>query len=505
MLHTKIKLDADASVPLYRQLADTLAGLIQNGLVGEGERLPATRELASQLGLNRATISAAYALLEETGLLEGHVGRGSFVAKGRKNAVNFGNDAQPGPDWSTLFAQRSSDVPVSTSPVQINFASSRPDQVAFPLPTFRKLAREVVDSGEAGEILQLGSPYGYAPLRRFLLEEATTEGVARTNDGVLMTNGCQQALDLLARVVASGAAEAGGSPAGVVVEDPAYHGMLRIFSRTRLPIHPVPVGEDGLNLDALEETLVRFRPRVLIVTPSFHNPTGTTMPLASRRRLLELVHKHGLALVENDIYSQLRYVGNSLPSLKELDTTGNTILLRSYSKVAFPGLRVGWVIAPRAVITRMADEKQVADLHSDQLSQAILLRFAESGELGRHLERTREVGRERLRVALAACERYLPAGSHWTRPEGGMSLWITVPAPLSADQVLARAQKLGIDFLPGKNFARKPAHERSLRISFGGLAPASIDTGLRAVGEAAVAELEAISERMHAEPAMALV
>ena len=487
--------------------------MIQNGSIAAGERLPATRELAGQLGFNRATISAAYAVLEETGLVEGHVGRGSFVVRRPRSSnphAHSSNEHQVvGPDWNAFFPMvpTESQASVSSTPIQINFASSRPDQVAFPLSTFRKLAREVVDSRQAAEILQLGSPYGYAPLRRFLLEEAAIEGSARANDVVLMTNGCQQALDLLARLFAGGTwgPERGSSPAGVVVEDPAYHGMLRVFSRTRLPLYPVSVGEAGLDLDTLEETLVRYRPRLLIVTPSFHNPTGTTLPLRARRRILELVSTYGLALVENDIYSQLRYTGDPLPSLKQLDATGNTILLRSYSKVAFPGLRVGWVIAPRPVITRMAEEKQVADLHSDQLSQAVLLRFAESGELNRHLERTREAGRERLSIALTACARYLPLGAHWTRPEGGMSLWITLPAPISAEQVLVRCQKQGVDFLPGKHFANKPSHERSFRISFGGLPSASIEAGLQVVGEAAQAELAAISERAHAEPAMALV
>ena len=142
---------------------------------------------------------------------------------------------------------------------------------------------------------------------------------------------------------------------------------------------------------------------------------------------------------------------------------------------------------------------------SDQLSQAVLLRFAQSGELGRHLDRTRTAGAERLRVALDSCRRFLPAGSRWTSPEGGMSLWIRLPAPLLAEQVLARAQENGVDFLPGRHFASPPAHERALRISFGGLAPECIETGLRVIAGAAQAELAAIQERYYAEPASALV
>jgi 2-aminoadipate transaminase len=209
--------------------------------------------------------------------------------------------------------------------------------------------------------------------------------------------------------------------------------------------------------------------------------------------------------VENDIYSDLRYRGKALPTLKELDASGQTILLRSYSKVSFPGLRVGWVIAPRQVVAHLADMKQMSDLHSDQLSQAILLRFAESGELGRHLERTRHAGLERLIAVTDTCERHLPAGTKFTRPDGGMNLWIELPAPLTAERLLVSAQARGVDFLPGSYFSGSRAHDRGLRISFGGLSPDQIRRGIKMLGEAATAELAAGSLSRDMEHAAALV
>ncbi len=275
----------------------------------------------------------------------------------------------------------------------------------------------------------------------------------------------------------------------VIVEDPAYHGLVRILSRTGAPVVPIPVDEKGIDIDALEQAVEQLHSRVLIVTPSFQNPTGATLTLERRKRLVELAQRTGLIVIENDIYSELRYEGRALPTLKELDETGNTILLRSYSKVSFPGLRVGWVIAPRAVIARLAEAKQTSDLHSDQLSQAVLLRFAESGELAQHLDRTRVAGAARLRALLGACERYLPSGSRFTRPQGGMNLWIELPAPLTAEQVLNRAQDRGVTFLPGRHFSGGTPHVRGLRISFGGLTPQQIARGIQILGEVARAEL----------------
>jgi len=478
--------------PIYRQLADSIERLIRAGLLAQGEKLPATRELAGQLRLNRTTVAAAYAALEAAGLVKGHVGRGSFVA------VSGGKLEGNGFDWSSALFPQESGIPSSQQEIVINFASSRPAQDEFPLAEFRRLAKEVIEGEQAAEVLQLGSPYGYAPLRRHLLSEASAEGTVRAGDDLIVTSGCQQGLDLLSRIFPL-------RERGVALEDPVYHGLLRVFSQEGSQLLPIGVGPSGIDLDALGHTLERRRPLLVMVTPSFQNPTGTTMPLENRKRLIELARRHGTLLVENDIYSQLRYKGRAVPSLKELDDTGHTILLRSFSKVSFPGLRVGWVIGPRPLIARLAEAKQVSDLHSDQLAQAILLRFVQSGELARHVERTRRRGAERLLAVERACEEFLPEGASWTRPEGGMSLWVDLPTPLSAEKVLARVQERGVDFLPGRHFSERSRHERGLRISFGGLSPEQIRHGIQIIGEA-VRQMLAVSSKLgNFESAAALV
>ncbi len=489
---TDLRFDAASDVPVYKQVAESIARLIGSGSIGAGEKLPATRELAGQLGLNRATVSAAYAVLEEAKLIEGYVGRGSFVAKCDNPAPRSGRD------WDAILAPLETGFPGSAKNVEISFANSRPASEAFPLTQFRRLAKQVIDSADAGDILQLGSPHGYPPLRRYLLEQATKSGIARAGDDLIITNGCQQALDLMARLFAA-------DDHAIVVEDPVYHGLVRVFSRAGANLIPVAVDHAGIDVDQLEEAIERHRPRLLIVTPSFQNPTGATLPLERRKRIVNLAQRFGVVLVENDIYSELRYYGKALPTLKALDETGNTILLRSYSKVSFPGLRVGWVIAPRAVVARLAEAKQISDLHSDQLSQAVLLRFAESGELERHLERTRAAGAERLDAVLRACSRSLPAGATYTRPDGGMNLWIELAAPLTAENLLRRSEERGVNFLPGRYFSVRAGHSRGLRISFGGLTPEEITRGIQIIGEAAREELAASAKNVSFEPVAALV
>lgn len=488
----QVRLDPSSDTPLYKQLAGAVSGLIERGAIASGEKLPPTRELADQLGLNRATISAAYSLLEESGMIEGHVGRGSFVA------ARESSPAIARTDWDSILPPLQESAAGSPHEIEISFANSRPSPEDFPLASFRRSAKQVIDSEEAAGILQLGAPHGYPPLRRYLLEEARSSGLARASDDLIITNGCQQALDLLARLFAR-------EGNAIAVEDPVYHGLLRVFSRAGAQLLPVPVDSGGLDVDAFEEVARSQRPRVLMVTPSFQNPTGATLSLERRKRIVDIARRYGVAIVENDIYSELRYCGKPLPSLKELDSTGHTILLRSYSKVSFPGLRVGWVIAPRAVAARLADAKRLSDLHSDQLSQAVLLRFAESGELAKHLERTRRAGAERLNAVIRALKRYLPPGATFTRPEGGMNLWIELPAPLTASHLLSRVEERGVSFLPGHYFSLRRGQARGLRISFGGLTPAEIGRGIKIIGETAAEELTAAVSRAAFEPAAALV
>ena len=495
---SRLVVNPSAETPIYKQLADGIRSLVDSGIIQSGEKLPATRELAGLLGLNRTTVSAAYSVLEQSGILEGHVGRGSFIAK---VAAPPRATTPAMLDWESLLPPLENDV--SPSPkIAVSFASSRPAERSFPLPQFRRLTKEVIDSPEAGQILQLGSSHGYLPLRRFLFEQATSAGIAKPTDDLIITNGCQQALDLLARLFFS---ENRNAASHVVLEDPVYHGLIRVFSRAGANIVSIPVDAAGLDPSLLEETLQQYRPRLLVVTPSFQNPTGATLPLDRRKRIVELAQRHSVVLVENDIYSELRYQGPPLPTLKQLDQSGNTILLRSYSKVSFPGLRVGWVIAPQPVIARLAEAKQLSDLHSDQLSQAVLLRFAESAELEHHLERTRAAGAELLPRVLDSCARYLPPGSRFTRPTGGMSLWVELPAPLLAESLLRRAAEYGVDFLPGRYFSARRPHLRGFRLSFGGLTPDEVTRGLELLGAAARAELASFANASSLEPVAALV
>jgi 2-aminoadipate transaminase len=482
------KLDESADSALYRQLAEYFKSAIISGALAHGERLPATRELAGQLGLNRTTVSAAYDLLETEGLISGHVGRGSFVTFATPSV---------GVNWADLLSDDTRPpAPVVAVPENaISFAVARPSEALFPLDDFRRTCEEVIAAPDAASILQLGSAGGYGPLRRYLLEDARRQGIAGPQDDIAITSGIQQALDLIQRTLIS-------EGDVVAVEDPVYPGLRNALTMAGARLAAIPVGSEGIDLDALARAVRQERPRMLVVTPNFQNPTGATLPAASRAAIVRIAHEHGIILVENDVYGALRYTGEPIAPLKRLDDGGDTILLRSFSKIAFPGLRVGWVIGPRAFIRRLSEAKQWCDLHTDQLSQAVLLRFAESGRLEEHRGKMLASGRERLHATLEACARHLPPGCRFTHPEGGMNIWVTLPESLDAGELLPRVQREKVTYLPGRYFEVSRSHANALRLSFAGLEPERIEQGIAILGRVFSSELERVRGIVISEAAL---
>ena len=475
------ELDPKSPVPLYRQLASHFIAEIEAGKRQNGERLPATRELAGQLGLNRTTVSAAYDLLDQEGWISGEVGRGSFVRSRRLPELV---------DW-VRFAPRSTAPRLPAFPAAaISFAQSRPSEDLFPVEAFRESAEAVLRSGQLPAILQLGTAAGYEPLRQHLLEQARAEGNATGNDDLLITSGCQQALSLLRDV----AVRPGDM---VALEDPIYPGLRNLFPHSVDAVTGVAMGSEGIDVEAI----ARLHCKLAVVTPSFQNPTGATLPLERREALLRVP---GTVFVENDIYSALRYRGEALPTLKQLDRQERVVLLRSFSKIAFPGLRVGWMIGPRPLIQRLTEAKQLTDLHTDQFSQSVLLHFAESGRLAEHQRRMREAGGQRLTAAISALRREFPAGTRFGEPEGGMNVWVRLPGSLDAADLLPRAQAEGVTFLPGKYFAVTSGYNDALRLSFAGLTEDKIARGIKVLGTLALEALEAERSRDR-EPVPAMV
>jgi 2-aminoadipate transaminase len=487
-----LQLQPESHVPLYVQLRDQLRALVHAGDLRAGDRIPASRELATVLGVHRTTVANAYAELESEGLIQGHVGRGTFI-KGNGNGLKITPPPPPvlnggeGLRWELLFADERGEEALSrltaSAPVNaLSFVMARPAEEYFPVDELQACVNAVLRR-EATDVLRLGPSDGYGPLKEALVELLRGDGIPVKDENLLITDGCQQSLDVISKAFV----RPGDS---VILENPTYPGAVAIFHGVRarclgvpMQTHPEPGTTLGLDLEALEATLAANRVKLIVLTPDFQNPTGTSMPLASRRKLLELAGRHQVPVVEDHIYARLHARDERLPSLKQLDRSNIVIHIDSFAKVAFPGLRVGWIVAPATVIERLRIVKQTTDLHTDQLAQATLAEFLRRGLFGKHVAKMRKVYASRLSALDEALRKHMPEGTRWTRPDGGMCLWLELPLGFDASELLIHAKERGVLFAPGRYFYVQNPLPNTLRFGFAGLDEKEIARGVATLAD----------------------
>jgi 2-aminoadipate transaminase len=388
---------------------------------------------------------------------------------------------QTGLNWNQLL-ERSGPAPrasairdllsVTERPDVISFAGGLPAPELFPAAGLRA-AFDAVLRDDAGGALQYGPTPGHRPLRELVAERLGRRGISCEADDVVITTGSQQALDLLGRVLAGRGME-------VLVESPSYVGALQAFSAREVSFTACPGDERGLRVDLLRARLRQGRPdpALLYTVPTFQNPSGGTMALERRRELVSVSRDLGLPLVEDDPYSELRYDGEPVPALRALAGGEDVVHLGTFSKVLSPGLRVGWVVAPRPVTERLVLAKQGADLHTDGLAQRAVVRFCRHNDLDAHVRTLRAAYRERRDAMLAALADVMPAGTAWTRPAGGMFLWVTLPDGIQAGPLLAEAIERRVAFVPGSAFHVDGGGASSLRLNFTNSPPDRIREGV---------------------------
>ncbi|MBI3015825.1 MAG: PLP-dependent aminotransferase family protein [Candidatus Tectomicrobia bacterium] len=481
------RLERESFQPLYVQIKEHLHRLIEKRLLLPGVKLPPSRDLAQQLQVTRSTINSAYSALLSEGLVVSEVGRGTFVS-GKVAAPASGAEAGQGPepdlpgvvDWDQQFSRRGllpepsfwpGVEPFLLRPQTISFIGGVPDSALFPIDLFRKVLNAALKK-EGKALLQYGNVSGYPPLKRYLSTYLLGLGIEAPERSILIVNGSQQGLDLLARVLL----DPGDA---VVVENPSYPGALDVFRSNRAELLPVPMGEDGLSREALGRILQRQRPKLIYTIPTFHNPTGITLSAEGRRELLALAARHQVPIVEDDYDGELRYEGPRLLSLKGLDPADLVIYTGTFSKILFPGLRLGWIVGPEPVMERLRAAKQISDLQTSPVLQAALYHFCQKGLLTKHMEHIRKEYRGRRDLLLESLQKHMPAGVSWTRPVGGLSLMVRLPDPLNSLDLLPRAAEEGVVFLPGPVFFAAGGGERELRLSFSAVPAGRIEEGVR--------------------------
>jgi DNA-binding transcriptional MocR family regulator len=481
-----IDLSRDSSEPLYLQIKEQIRNLIVAGDLAIGARLPPERKLAASLGVNRTTVSTAYQELAADGLVEGQVGRGTIVCSLPESA-GLGPEeslAQALP-WTEYFpiGGQVQDllvrdlVALCAREDVISLAAGVPDPELYPVERFAQ-ATDTVLRRHGRALLQHCPTEGHLPFREALAELAAKKGIAASADNILVVAGSQQGLDLIARaLIAPGDF--------VVVEVPTYLGALSVFRRAGARLLGVPIDGEGMRLDLLERLLSRHRPQLIYTLPTFQNPSGVVMSEERRAALLSLAQRYQVPILEDDPYSEL-YFGElpPPPPVKSLDRHGHVIYLSTFSKILFPGIRIGWLAAPQPVVDRLVSTKQLADLHSNTLAQWALTEFIRNGSLHEHLMAVRQVYPGKCQAMQAALREHISQGLRWNEPGGGIYLWCQLEAGLRSKDLLAEAANRRVAFVVGEAFHADGSGQEALRLNFSYQTAHSIRAGVQRLGEA---------------------
>jgi DNA-binding transcriptional MocR family regulator len=376
---------------------------------------------------------------------------------------------------------------VTALPEVISLAGGLPAPELFPIDEYRRAFEWVLES-DGALALQYGPSEGYRPLRDFLAERLSRVGILCSCDDLLITNGSQQALDLIAKITL----DPGDA---VLVEKPTYLGALQAFNQYQPTYAMAGMDEDGMRVDEVERLLSSNRRiKFIYAIPNFQNPTGRTMSLERRRRLVELASYFGVPIVEDDPYGELRYEGEPVPSLKSLDTTGCVIYLGTFSKILAPGLRLGWAVAAPEAMEALLHGKQPSDLHTGMAQQMATYEVIKNGYLEHHVEEIKSFYKERRDVMLRALEEHFPSDAHFTRPAGGLFVWAELPRHVDTRELLIDAVQDKVAFVPGQGFHPDNSGTNTMRLNFSNVPPDQLREGVRRLGNAIARRLSGASE-----------
>jgi 2-aminoadipate transaminase len=408
-------------------------------------------------------------------------------------------------NWTEQYAARTGGMggsvirevlKLTQQPDIISFAGGLPAPELFPVEQVASATRRVLEK-QGSQALQYSTTEGYPPLREMIARMMQQSGVPCDAEGVLITSGSQQALDLIGKVLIDPGDR-------ILVEEPTYLGALQAWNVYQAGYVTVPTDDDGMQPEPLARILDENRVKFIYALPNFQNPSGTTMSHERRVELVRLAEAHALPIVEDDPYGQLRFEGEHETPLIALDAQlrpeptqaglaeGNVIYLSTFSKIMAPGFRVAWIVGPRDVIRQLVQAKQGADLHTSTINQMVIYEASKDGFLEQHIETIKRVYRERRDLMLGLMEELFPPGVAWTHPKGGLFLWVRLPEGMDSTALLKKAVEAKVAFVPGGPFYPLGGGENTLRMNFSNATDKQMEAGMKRLADVIRAELEAV-------------
>ena len=483
-----LKINRTSGVPAYKQVCDQIVALTDESALLPGDRLPATRALGASIGLHRSSVVRAYNELRALGYLESRPGSYSTIRQRQRlptsRTGNIDREADKLIDWDAVaqpcVRRLSNNDKVATLNRDdlIDFDRLCADPALAPHDELRRcLKTELIKTG--GTALDYADPSGWLPLREVIAKRMCNHGIKVSTEEVLITSGAQQALDLVLRYLTSPGDR-------IVVEAPTYgmlHSLLKLHE-----VEPVevPLLNDGMDLDSLQRVLqiTPQPPKFVFSMPNFHNPTGITTSQQHRERLLALCEAYRIPLLEDGFEEEMKYFGQAVLPVKSMDSGGIVLYVGTFSKVVFPGLRIGWICAPRGAVEKLHDIKHAACISGNTLAQAAAARFCRSGKFDAYLRRMHRIYRRRMQVLLKGLKRHMPGGVQWTSPGGGYTVWLCLPdLAMPEDELLDKIKRGGLLIGPGHHYFANPPASTHFRLSIACVDERKIETGCRLLGE----------------------
>ena len=383
-----------------------------------------------------------------------------------------------------LFSDRITDVPrsfireilkVTVDPTVISFAGGLPNRELFPIQALREATCKVYDT-QGRDVLQYASSEGYPGLREYISQCYREKiNVSIPVENILITSGSQQGLDLLGKTLLNDGDK-------IVIEEPGYLGAIQALSLYKPQFIPIPVSNEGMHSEKLRAALSAERPKLVYTVPNFQNPSGISYPEKNRRDLSKVIESTDTIIVEDDPYGDLRFSGTPQSSFKEL-LPQNTVLLGSFSKSLVPGLRLGWIVATDPLMQKLITAKQATDLHTSHFTQSIVYQYLIDTDVGKHIDLIRKVYGSQCKAMQDSMKKHFPAEISFTRPEGGMFLWVELPRRMVALDLFELAIKEKVAFVPGDPFYVRGSQHNTLRLNFSCSDEDTINIGIERLGE----------------------
>lgn len=485
-----LNLDRKSETPLFRQVFYELKNKIDNEILKPGEKLPSTRSLSDTLGVNRTTVYKAYQELWALGYIESRSGSYSYVRHRREikssseqlpvNTIDWSNKINPAAEKVyRMFG--GIDYPFSEEREDFNgidFGRLHPDTRIFPIDGFRKSYNKII-SEKGNIVLDYGNSKGYGLLREFIAQRSRRHGISVGVEEILITNGAQNAIDLLMKLFTKPGCR-------VFVESPTYGMIIPTLHYYNCEIVPIPMLEDGVDLNKIEKEFKNGLPVFFYTTPNFHNPTGVTTNQEHREKLIALFEKYRVPIIEDAYEEEMKYFGKVPLPIKSMDINQIVFYIGSFSKILFPGIRLGWIAADKRCINRLATLKRFSDISTSLPEQAALADFCLKGKYDLHIKKIHKVYRKRMMLAVQTLQKKIKNKNiSWVEPNGGFTIWVTLNnVNISYKEINEIFLSHKIRVALGKDFFPNPVKQKYCRLSIASLDEKEIVEGINRLSKA---------------------